>query len=42
MTCNRFDDKKQKSKPIPFQGEISKELVREAEEEAKKQRSKDS
>jgi len=39
MTCNRF---KEKSKPIPFKGEISKKLVREAEEETKKQRLKDS
>ncbi|GAG88576.1 unnamed protein product [marine sediment metagenome] len=39
MECNRF---KEKSKPIPFKGEISKKLVREAEEEAKKRKSKDS
>ena len=35
MECNGF---KEASKPIPFKGEISEKLVKEAEEEAKKQR----
>ena len=39
MTCNRF---KEISKPIPFKGEISKKVIEEAEEAAKKQRLKDS
>ncbi len=39
MTCNRF---KKKSEPIPFKGEISKKLIKEAEEAVKKQKLKDS
>ena len=36
MTCNRF---KEKSEPIPFKGEISPKLIKEVEEEVKKQKS---